>query len=272
MRETGYGSDEFLRACRLAAACREIKGTGPLASWARLRGSAPLARYHRLLPIAELRLTDSPPGRMIAEHFAIRAGSHFRYRSAQGVLTLPDDFAAYMRGRHRQALRTNIGHAGREGFTVQSYAVDNWFPGVGDTRREVIAPGPIERWLVVAADGSPVADAILSVDREVALLHGLRSAVPNGRWLLHAAMVERLCGDCTLLVANSEPSYLISAGNQYFQRLLGFQISRIRVSRSPAPSPPPSSHPAGLRWPPDEPFTCGIDRPLREAGRLAAHV
>lgn len=264
MRETDYGSEEFLRACRLAAACREIEGMGLMASWKRLRGSAPLALYHRRLPVTELWLTHSPQGRMIAEHFAIRAGSRFRYRTAQGVLTLPDDFADYKRGRHRQALRTNIGHARREGLAVHSYAVDNWLPGVGDTRRDAIGQGPIERWMVVAADGSPVADSILSVDREVALLHGLRSFGPNARWLLHAAIVERLCGDCGLLVTNSEPSYLISAGNQYFQRLLGFQISQIRVSPSAAPPPATSTHPAGLRWPPDEPFTCGIAPVVRQ--------
>lgn len=259
MRETGYGSEEFLRACRLAAACREIEGAGLRASWARLRRSAPLARYHRQLPVTELRLTASPPGRMIAEHFAIRAGSHFRYRSAQGVLTLPAEFADYLRGRHRQALRTNAGHARRADLTVTSYAVDNWRPGIGDDRRDVIAPGPIERWMIIDADGRCVGDSILSVDRHVALLHGLVAFAPNARWLLHAAIIERLCGDCQVLLTNTENVYLLAPGHQHLQRLLGFQISRLRVSRSTAP-PPASPQPAGLRWPPEEPFTCGIAR------------
>jgi hypothetical protein len=263
MPETGYGSEEFMRACRLAAACREIEGTGLRASWGRLRGSAPLARYHRRLPVTDLRLTDSPAGRMIAEHFAIRAGGRFRYRSAQGVLTLPAGFADYMRGRHRQALRTNVGHARRSGLVVHSYAVDNWFPGVGDDRREAITPGPIERWLVTTADGAYVGDSILSVDREVALLHGLVSFAPNARWLLHAAIIERLCGDCKLLLTNSEDAYLLAAGNQHFQRLLGFRISRINVADATDPPPSPSTHPAGLRWPPEDPFTCGIARQAR---------
>jgi hypothetical protein len=214
--------------------------------------------------VTDLRLTTSPSGRMIAEHFAIREGGDFRYRTAQGVLALPGDFADYMRGRHRQALRTNVGHARRAGWTIDSYAVDNWMPGVGDTRRGVIAPGPIERWLVVAADGLCVADSILSVDSEVALLHGLVSFAPNARWLLHAAIIERLCGDCEVLVTNSEDAYFIGAGNQHFQRLLGFQISRIGISRSPVPPPIRSSHPAALPWPPQEPLTCGIPLPQPE--------
>jgi hypothetical protein len=261
MPETGYGSDEFLRACRLAAACREVEGTGLRASLERLKRSAPLARYHRRLPVTELRLTDSPPGRMIAEHFAIRAGSHFRYRSAQGVLALPTDFATYMRGRHRQALRTNVGHARREGLTAISYAVDNWRPGIGDERRDIIAAGPIERWMIIDADGRCVGDSILSVDREVALLHGLVSFAPNARWLLHAAIIERLCGDCEVLLTNTENVYLLAPGHQYLQRLLGFSISRLLITPPTAPPPAPSSHPAGLRWPPEEPFTCGIAVP-----------
>src|SRR5262249_12530620 len=149
-------------------------------------------------------------GRMIAEHFAIQAGSRFRYRSAQGVLALPDDFADYMRGRSRQALRTNVGHARRAGFTVLSYAVDNWVPGIGDARREAIGPGPIERWIVTDADGGYIADSILSVDHEVALLHGLVAYAPNARWLLHAAIIERLCGDCRVLLTNTENVYLLA--------------------------------------------------------------
>jgi hypothetical protein len=260
MPETGYGSQEFLRACRLATACREIEGTGLRASWGRLRGSAPLVRYHRRLPVTELRLTDSAPGRMIAEHFAIRAGNRFRYRTAQGVLALPADFADYMRGRHRQALRTNIGHARRAGLVVHSYAVDNWFPGIADDRRDSITPGPIERWLVTAADGTYVGDSILSVDRDVALLHGLVSFAPNARWLLHAAIIERLCGDAKFLLTNSDDAYLLAPGNQHFQRLLGFQISRLEIPATPDPASPSSPHPAGLRWPPEVPFTCGIAR------------
>jgi hypothetical protein len=268
MRETGYGSEEFLRACRVAAACREIEGTGLRASLERLRGSAPLARYHRRLPVTDLRLTDSPPGRMIAEHFAIRTGSHFRYRSAQGVLPLPTDFADYMRGRHRQALRTNVGHAGRAGLIVTSYAVDNWAPGIGDTRRGPIAPGPIERWLVTDAAGSCIADSILSVDHHAALLHGLVAYAPNARWLLHAAIIERLCGTCDVLLTNTENVYLLAPGQQHFQRLLGFNISRLRLSRSTDPPPAASTHPAGLRWPPEEPFTCGIALKPRSESEL----
>jgi hypothetical protein len=197
---------------------------------------------------------------MIEEHFAIRERGTWRYRHAQGVLPLPADSSEYMRGRHRQAVRTNVGHARKAGLTVVSVAIDNWEPGLDDTRAGQIAPGPVERWMVFDATGLPVADSILSVDDQVALLHGLVtiSASTNARWLLHAAIVERLCGSCDFLIANSDDAYFMGAGNQHFQRLLGYEISRLRVSRSPCPRIGlPPAQPAGLSWPPAQ-LTCGF--------------
>ncbi|MGO9753821.1 MAG: hypothetical protein ACLP22_20395, partial [Solirubrobacteraceae bacterium] len=49
---------------------------------------------------------------------------------------------------------------------------------------------------------------------------------------LHTAIVERLCGECTLLLTNSDDVPLLSSGNQHFQRLLGYSIVRIRARRS----------------------------------------
>jgi hypothetical protein len=261
MRETGYGSESFLRACRLAADCRRIEGGGPWAALARLRaGSLSLERYRRQLPVERIRLTESPAGRMIDEHFAIRDRGDWRFRHAQGVLELPANFSDYMRGRSRQAVRTNVAHARRGGLTTMSCVIDNWAPGDDDTRAGQITPGPAERWMVLDADSTIVADSILSVDADVALLQGLVSFTTNARWLLHAAIVERLCGDCEVLLTNSDDAYLMGAGNQHFQRLLGYRISRLRVSRSGRTQiPSPLPQPAGLSWPPAQ-LTCGIPR------------
>ncbi|MBS1887902.1 MAG: hypothetical protein JSU06_12010 [Actinobacteria bacterium] len=230
MQDTGYGSDLFLRACTVAPACLKIEGRGPAATWGRFRaGSLLLIRYGRSLPSVDVRLSASPAGRMIGQHLSIRERGRWRYRSAQGVLPLPDDFADYMRGRHRQAVRTNLTHARAAGLTVESCTLDSWGPGPEDSRAPHIAPGPIERWTVLDQGGAIVADSILSVDTEVALLHGLTSHVTYARWLLHAAIVERLCGSCQVLLVNSDDAYLMSPGTRHFQRLLGYQIARLRL-------------------------------------------
>jgi hypothetical protein len=113
--------------------------------------------------------------------------------------------------------------------------VPDWTPGTDDSRLPYITPGPIERWNLVTAEGTIVAQAILSVDEGVALLQGLMSLVPHGRWLLHTAMVERLCGSCEVLLINCDDAYLMTPGVQHFQRLLGYEIGRLRLHRSPSP-------------------------------------
>jgi hypothetical protein len=266
MTDTGYGSDSFLRACRIAPACRRVEGSGPGASLARLRaGSLELGRYRRQLPVATIRLTAAPAGRMIGEHFAIRAHGDWRFRHAQGVLPLPPEFSEYMRGRSRQAVRTNVAHARRSGLTAMSCVIDNWAPGEDDSRAGLITPGPAERWMILDADGIIVADSILSVDEDVALLQGLVSFTTHARWLLHTSIVERLCGECEVLLTNSDDAYLMGTGNQHFQRLLGYEISRLRVPRPVGPrAVGQAPQPAGLSWPPAQ-LTCGIARDVAPA-------
>jgi hypothetical protein len=254
MRDTGYGTAVFRRACRITAACREIEGSGPRARWRRLRAGSLMLTWYRLrLPRVTVRLTTSRSGVMIREHFAIRQDGRLRYRGAQGVLPLPAEFAEYMRGRHRQAVRTNVGHAKRAGLTVMSFALDAWMPGADDSRLPYIAPGPVERWIALDAEGQIVADSIVSIDERVALLHGLVSTASNARWLLHTTIVERLCGCCDMLLTNSDDAYLMGAGTQHFQRLLGYRVSRLRVTRSARPPRVTRpAHPAALSWPPGE--------------------
>jgi hypothetical protein len=186
---------------------------------------------------------------MIGEHLAIRADGRWRYRHAQGVLPLPADFSDYLRGRHRQAVRTNLNRARNAEFRVRSSLVPVWKPGGDDSRRPHISAGPVERWTAFAPDGEIVADSILSVDENVALLHGLVSEVSYARWLLHTAIVERLCGSCSLLLSNSDDVYRLGPGARHFQRLLGYQIARLRVPRPGAANRAVSPARASQRWP-----------------------
>jgi hypothetical protein len=232
-RDTGYGSVSLSRVCLIDTACREIEGGGLPATWQRIRAGSGLVMWYRAgLPSIEIRLTGSPAGRMIAEHLTIRADGRWRYRHAQGVLLLPARFSDYLRGRHRQAVRTNVRRARDEEFTVRSSMIYDWKPGDDDSRKPHITPGPVERWMAFAPWGGLVAEAILSVDENVALLHGLVSWARYARWLLHTAIVERLCGRCSLLLAAADDAYRLDAGTQHFQRLLGYQIARLRVPRA----------------------------------------
>jgi hypothetical protein len=63
----------------------------------------------------------------------------------------------------------------------------------------------------------------------------MMSLVPHGRWLLHTAMVERLCGSCEVLLVNCDSAYLTPPGVHYFQRLLGYDVVRLRLHLSRPP-------------------------------------
>lgn len=234
MPDTGYGSPMLLRVCSVVATYRRVDVRGPRGVWRRLLAGSPLLVWYRLcLPSIRIRPTASSAGRMIAEHLAIRWDGHWKFRRAQAVLLLPAEFPQYLRGRHRQAVRTNVRRARDAGLTVEHHPVEEWEPGSDDFRVAHITPGPVERWNVIESDGRIVAQAILSVDGDVALLHGLMSTVTHARWLLHTAIVERLCGTSGVLLVNSDDAYLLAPGTRHFQRLLGYSVARLRLPRSP---------------------------------------
>lgn len=178
------------------------------------------------VPRITLQLSREPAGVFIAEQLALRRMGVPRFRLAQGVLHIPHDFSAYMRGRRRQALRTNIRRAQDRGFTCTCTAVTEWTPPDRASRASTHA----ERWDAHDPTGEPVATAWLIVDADCALLYILTSTRPYARWLLHAAMVERLAeARCSLLITNSFDVPLMDPGDQYFQGLLGYTIARLRL-------------------------------------------
>jgi hypothetical protein len=252
--DTGYGSSALGLACDAEEELSWIEGSGPRATWLRVwRGALPQLCYRVRVPPVSVVLTDSSGGRMIGEHLAIRHHGRARYRHAQGVLPLPAHFSEYLRGRHRQAIRTNLNHARRAGLTAHVCAVSKWIPGTVDSRAPHLSPGPVEHWTVRNGDNEVVANSILSVDARVALLHGLVANERHARWLLHAAIVERLCGHCELLLINSDAAYRMTRGARHFQQLLGYRIATVRVTAERRPVPGlrgRSRAPARAAWAP----------------------
>ena len=187
-----------------------------------------LIRFLRSLPRMNANLSDSPAGLAIAEHLSLTRWGIPRFRLAQGVLCLPSDFASYLRGRRRQALRTNVRRAREAGFDCHSTTVQGWVRA----ERKLTRVAPVEYWWATGRDGTTVGAAWLTVDDECALLHSMNSSERYARWLLHTAIVERLCASrCRLLLTNSFDVLLMSPGQRYFQQLLGYSIARVRLNR-----------------------------------------
>jgi hypothetical protein len=188
-----------------------------------------LIRFLWTLPRTTVRLSNDPAGVAIAEHLSLTRWGIPRFRLAQGVLYLPSDFASYLRGRRRQAVRTNVRRARTLGIDCHSRTLPAWMrPG-----DKLGRAAPVEHWWATGRDGATVGEAWLTVDDECALLHCLACSERYARWLLHTAIVERLCAArCRLLLTNSFDVPLMSPGQQYFQRLLGYSVARVRLHSS----------------------------------------
>jgi hypothetical protein len=230
---SGYGSDRLGRATTCAHALRfEAAQLGPLRAARTLWQLPALFAYLLGLARVDVRLSDDPAGLAIREHLALRRWGFPRFRLAQGILQLPPDFANYLRGRRRQALRTNMRRSTDRGIECHSRTVAAWRrhePGVTKL-------APVEHWWATGSNGATVGEAWLTIDRECALLHGLTSAEPYARWSLHTAIVERLCqSGRNMLITNSFDAPLMGPGQQYFQRLLGYSIARLRPRRLARP-------------------------------------
>jgi len=213
------------------------------------------------LPIVDLRIrrddadawsgADSGPvGR------AISSG-----RRAQAVLELPTIEEDYLAGRRKQALRTNLRHARDLGVTsdrIPTY--DAWYEAASvilrarhdgpEMAREIDKPGPGQQvgyYVAREADGTPLAFARVALFGQFAVLftmlshHDRRPSASWARYQLHTYLALDLgCSGVKHLLLGS--ALRETAGNQYFQHLLGYRARNLRVEvieyeRPETPSP-----------------------------------
>jgi hypothetical protein len=198
------------------------------------------------LPVIDLRLPRadadawpeaSPIGRMISSG-----------RRAQAVLELPTVEEHYLIGRPKQALRTNLRHARELGVTshrIPTY--EAWFEAVSvilnarpdgpAMAREIGHPGPgqqVAYYVARDANQTPLAFARVALLGEFAALFTMLSSHdrrPNASWAryqLHTFIALDLgCSGFKHLVLGS--ALRDTAGNQYFQHLLGYRARNLRL-------------------------------------------
>lgn len=228
--------DEPARA-RLTRAVKNIDGSRAIA--------AELTGLHTV-PVA---LSGSVAGRVIAGHLAEKRWGVHRNCVAQGILLLPPTFSDYLRGRARQAMRTNIRAAAAEGITCCRLAPESIESTFERWLGQGLLPEKLEihyryryptairdaRWYVALdAMSSPVGVAKVWVDSEWALLSGLACVSHQARWLLHTHVVEELYGaGVRKLCVYDGLSLQMSPALQYFQRRLGYRIAHLRLASAP---------------------------------------
>ena len=271
MQETGYGSDEFLRACRLAAACRAGRGQGRRGH----RGAESAARAYgareggrtlwpwRLTSAGcrsqTLRLTASP--RRPDDRRALRdpcrgapSATAPPRASSPCRTTSPTTCAAAIA---RRCVPTSATPAARasDRHTPTRSTTGSPAPATAAARRSRRARSSAGWWPLADGRLCRRLDPQRRSRRGDAPRHGV-SFAPNARWLLHAAIIERLCGDCEVPGDQQRRCLLHRRRQPALPAPARLSASR-RLRRSPAPpGPAPIAScpipPASL-WPPDEP-------------------
>ena len=244
-----YG-DPLFRATEDVA--RHFTGSGRLRGLLVAVGRRPVTLFRVLLavarlPVVEVSVTGSQAAALYSRDFAPIAAPIFGGRFAQAVLDLEPDDQAYLTGRHRQALRTNMTRARKLGVEVTSVAsYDEWAIAARKVLRsrpgglEMMArlrppPGSQDMGYFVAVDdgGRPVAISVVAIFTECAVLVWSLSAphhpaASSSRYLLHTFMRSDLRSrGVRHLIAGT--GVRDAPGLHYFQHLLGYELRNLRV-------------------------------------------
>ena len=197
------------------------------------------------LPVVKLRVRRADVDAWFGAHF----GPVRRGRLAQAVLELPTVEEHYLAGRPKQALRTNLRHArdlGVNSDRIPTY--EAWFEAAGvilDARPDGPAaaqemgkaePGQQVAYYVARdADETPLAFARVALFGQFAVLFTMLSHPdrhPSASWAryqLHTFLALDLgCSGVKHLLVGS--ALRETAGNQYFQHLLGYRARNLRVA------------------------------------------
>ena len=161
---------------------------------------------------------------------------------------LPEHRSDYLRGRHRQALRTNLRRAARVGITCEVLGDGSRFVETVDLITQARGHEPLtdsqvrflrtewdptELTLVAARDegGRPIAVAAAAIDDVVCLIRGGVSSSHEARWALHNYLVDLLItrGVRYLLASGGGPFGALGFGGnvQHYQRLLGYELRHL---------------------------------------------
>lgn len=206
-------------------------------------------RHIRALPTVCVCVSTEGAGAEIREVLSRRSVGIPTGRLAQAVLLLRGGVEDYLKGRHRQALRTNLNHARRLGITAarvcDSAAYLRGVERVLTVRgmsAEAVAD-LVERhrvtegwtYLACSGEGAPLAFASWTADQECALLRVQMSAWSGrestfARYALHMELVRDLVasGARCALAGSVLP---LDDGHRYFQSLLGFETVNVRLDR-----------------------------------------
>jgi len=248
-RELRYGSWEFLAASDLAQRLSHAPGASALVrSVARDPALIRVLLTVWRLPIVGLRVPRADADAWFGASFGPAGRTIFGGRLAQAVLELPTAEEHYLTGRTKQALRTNLRHARNLGVTsdrIPTY--EAWFeaasvilharhdgPPVAQEMDKPERGQQVAYYVARDARETPLAFAGVALFGQFAVLFTMLSHLdqhPGASWAryqLHTCLALDLgrSGVKYLLVGSALRE---TAGNQYFQHLLGYRACNLHI-------------------------------------------
>lgn len=251
-RPLRYGGQWFSAASALPLDDRGLIRSGRLATLAaaalrRPKGIAALLVLLLRTRSERVLLSDSRAGQALSAYFNRRSLGLFpTTRLCRGVLLLPRDHSDYLRGRRRQALRTNLRRAATAGIRCEpvrdrSAAVDDlfeilrqgnsWRDADADAWRAALARPEITIMIARDKDGRPLAITGVVIDDSVCLITLAIAISHDARWALHDSLVQTLI--------TRRVTYLLAEGGgpfgalgftvnlQHYQHLLGYELRHL---------------------------------------------
>lgn len=194
------------------------------------------------LPHVPVTVPDTRSGRRLAAKYTGRDRGVPR-DLAVSVLPLPEEPEAYLRGKSRQALRTNSRRAREQGVTcraldpveavhhLEQVVPDRWYRALVPSAQADLSAGLCAGWVAEAADGTTEVLALTSAAGPLARLDLMLSTPgreSNARYLLSAHVVTELAAAGARVLA-VEGALLLSPGLRHFQHLLGFGQATLDV-------------------------------------------
>lgn len=207
-------------------------------------GIRPAVAVVRNLPRTTLELTTTGAGVDLRSHLAERRCGIPTGRVVS-VLALPQNGAAYLKGKKKQALRTNSTKATADGVgchhisnvELRAYATQLLAQRSSIADLEMLLAEPdgagFENWVALDSNGDVVAIARLQVDQTVAWLKYFVAVTDTpqslARYKLSAEVFIDLADRGVQHVIVGSAVFL-TPGLSYFQRRLGFEATRADVT------------------------------------------
>jgi len=214
----------------------------------RPRSLVALVELLRLTPQQVVGLTGSAEGRALGHYFNNRAlGLIPQNRLCRGVLFVPLEHQAYLRGRRRQALRTNLRKAAAADIGCEQSpdreralaAVEEILAAQRNAPSEELRKDVVWRvslpeatlFLARSASGEPLAVLGAVIDRDVCLIRVAVARDHRARWALHDHLVRELgARGVSYLVAEGGGPFGalgLSAELHHYQHLLGYELRHL---------------------------------------------